>query len=354
MIILSKDYKNGFVKLSPENADDLWYLSSIIEIGDEISGTTLRKISVSGGSDDRSKSAVRKPMFIKIKAEKIEFSKHLQSLRILGPIIDGPEDLPRGEYHSFAISPGEKFNLNKHKIYKYQIDKIEDSTNTNLPSIILCVFDREHAILAILKRQEYEILTELKGNVEKKNYEQKGTDFYKEIEKVMQDYNKKYEPLTIIIASPAFFKEDFVKKVEDDLLKKKFVLSTVHSVTKNALNELLKRPELKEVLKQGRAAKELGLVEELLFEISKDAAAVYGIKQTREASEAGAIQTLLITDNYIQKMREENKFHGVEKIMRTVDESSGKIHIINSENEGGEKLDGLGGIAAILRYKINY
>ncbi|MBI2646881.1 hypothetical protein HYW99_00215 [Candidatus Woesearchaeota archaeon] len=30
------------------------------------------------------------------------------------------------------------------------------------------------------------------------------------------------------------------------------------------------------------------------------------------------------------------------------------MEIISSEHEGGQKLDGLGGIAAILRFKINY
>jgi stalled ribosome rescue protein Dom34 len=32
----------------------------------------------------------------------------------------------------------------------------------------------------------------------------------------------------------------------------------------------------------------------------------------------------------------------------------GEIHIISSEFDAGKKLDGLGGIGAILRYKMNY
>jgi protein pelota len=38
--------------------------------------------------------------------------------------------------------------------------------------------------------------------------------------------------------------------------------------------------------------------------------------------------------------------------MRTVESNSGKIHIISREHEGGKKLDGIGGIGAILRYKV--
>ena len=40
--------------------------------------------------------------------------------------------------------------------------------------------------------------------------------------------------------------------------------------------------------------------------------------------------------------------------MKIVDSTKGEILIISSENEAGKKLDGLGGIAAILRFKLNY
>ena len=40
--------------------------------------------------------------------------------------------------------------------------------------------------------------------------------------------------------------------------------------------------------------------------------------------------------------------------MKIVDKTKGEIEIISSEHEGGKKLDGLGGIAAILRFKLSY
>ena len=49
-----------------------------------------------------------------------------------------------------------------------------------------------------------------------------------------------------------------------------------------------------------------------------------------------------------------NKYDYIESIMKTVDSTKGDILIVSSDNEAGKKLDGLGGIAAILRYKINY
>ena len=61
-----------------------------------------------------------------------------------------------------------------------------------------------------------------------------------------------------------------------------------------------------------------------------------------------------VTDKLIQNLREADDFAKLDILMRTADKSDTSIHIVSSENEGGKKLDGLGGIGAILRYKLNY
>ncbi|MBI3035746.1 mRNA surveillance protein Pelota, partial [Candidatus Woesearchaeota archaeon] len=95
-------------------------------------------------------------------------------------------------------------------------------------------------------------------------------------------------------------------------------------------------------------------VEELLAEIAKNNLAAYGLKETESASLMGAVKELLITDSFIQKSRSENFYNRVEDIMKVVDKTKGEVEIISSEHEGGKRLDGLGGIAAILRFKMRY
>jgi protein pelota len=58
-----------------------------------------------------------------------------------------------------------------------------------------------------------------------------------------------------------------------------------------------------------------------------------------------------MTDELIQEYRQKEMYAALEKIMKTVETTGGEIHIITSENEAGQKLQGLGGIAALLRYK---
>ena len=66
------------------------------------------------------------------------------------------------------------------------------------------------------------------------------------------------------------------------------------------------------------------------------------------------MKTLLITDNYIHDMKRTNMYGKVDHLLKNAEASKGEIHIISSEHDGGKKLDGLGGISAILRYRMNY
>ncbi|MBU0536090.1 MAG: mRNA surveillance protein Pelota, partial [Nanoarchaeota archaeon] len=106
------------------------------------------------------------------------------------------------------------------------------------------------------------------------------------------------------------------------------------------------------VLKKDRITKEMKLVEELLSEISKEGIAAYGPKEVKSAVELGAVKSFLITDSCVQETREKGEYNKTESMMKLVEQNKGDIYIISSEHDGGKKLNGLGGIGAILRYKI--
>ena len=126
------------------------------------------------------------------------------------------------------------------------------------------------------------------------------------------------------------------------------------SFSTNGIDEVIKRPEVKEALKRERASEEMHLVEKLLLEISKSGQAVYGMEESDNASSLGAVSELLVTDSLIQKSRNDGFYQKIENIMRKTEEINGSITLISSEHDGGKRLDGLGGIAALLRYKMRY
>ena len=349
MKILHQDLKHKEFKIIIESLDDLWYLSHIITENDFLSGKTFRKIKI--GDSDNAK-VIKKPFWLKINITKIEFSKYSDVLRVSGTVIEGPEEIPNGSYHTFNLQENIEFKLQKKELLSYQIDKLKEASFTSVSNILLVALDREEAHLALMKKYGYEYLTKISGDVQKKGFEQQTTSFYKELNKVILDYDKRMDFEHIIISSPAFFKEDFFKEASSEI-KEKSTLATISSVNNSSFNELLKRDEVKEVLKKEKVSSELKLVEKVMKEISLDGKAVYGLDETSDAANAGAVSDLLVSDSLILKMREEDKYHALDTIMQLVDKNKGKIHIISSENEAGQQLDGLSGIVGLLRYQFN-
>ncbi len=354
MKLLHSNLKKGEVKVLTQNLDDLWYLSTIVEPDDLISGKTFRKIK-SQSNEEKSKDAIKKSVFLEIKAEKIEFSKTTNVLRISGIIKQAPEDIPLGEHHTFNIDENTSITIIKETWLKYQLDKLKEACSEKKSSLLICVHDREEAYFALFKKYGYEVLTHIQGEVQKKREENtKKENFYSAMIAKMQEYVERYKIKQVIIASPAFWKEDLMKEIKDKELKQMVILATCSSATKNGIDEVIKRPEVREALKQERTAKEMNKVEELFTEIAKNNLAAYGMKETIKASSMGAVKDLVITDSLIQKSRNENFYREIENIMKIVDQTKGEVNIISSEHEGGKKLDGLGGIGAILRFKMNY
>jgi protein pelota len=349
MKILHKDLRKGNVKLLVETLDDLWYLSHIITEGDQVSGKSHRKIKIGDGENAK---VVKKPFFLKIEVEKVEFHRYSDVLRVSGKVIEGPEEVTTGSYHTFNLQEGTDFSLHKNEFLSYQIAKLEEAASGGKVSVLLVALDREEAFFAVLKKYGYEVLGHISGNVAKKDFEQQSSNFYREIKKAIDDYDTRYKFESIVIASPAFFKEDFMKEASD--IKDKVTLATISSVDKGCFNELLKREEVKTVLQKDKISKEVKIVDRLMAEISKDAdgKAAYGIDETSDAVNMGAVETLLVTDGFIFKMREEGNYKALDTIMQIADRAKAKINIISSEHEGGKQLDGLGGIGAILRYRI--
>ncbi len=352
MKIIKQNLKHNEFTLKVENLDDLWYLSYIIEKGDLISAKTIRKLKI-GGEDQRASKVIKKPFFLTIEVEKIEFHQYSNVLRVSGKITQGPDDVPLGSYHTINLEENFIFTIKKEHFLKYQKDKLKESTQNTGADILLCVHDREEAYFVLLKKYGYDILTHISGNVEKKDQKSETEDFYAYIKKLLVSYDERYNFDSIVLASPSFWKEYSYKRLDEEM-QEKVILASCSSVSQTGINELMKRDEVRRALQKNRFAQEMVLVEKLLEEISTSQKSVYGLDETKTAVEAGAVSDLLVTDKLIHKKRQDDSFSQIEKLMRKTEDMGGAVHVISSEHDGGQKLDGLGGIGGLLRYRLNY
>src|SRR3989344_2732562 len=296
MKIIFQDLQKGELKIEITTLDDLWYLSHCIEINDQVQGRTLRKIKL-GDDSDKNVKIIKKPVTLKINVERVEFQKFSNNLRISGKITEAPEDIPHASYHTIEVEEGTVIKIIKKSWPKYLLQKIKDACEDKGSKILIVALERDEVTYALLTSSGYKILADLEGEVGKKGYadiEEK--DFYTEVAKHLDAYAQRYEVQNIIIGSPAFWKEELVKIIKKKYgsLGPKITLASCNTVGKNAIEEILKREEVKTVLKNDRTARETALVEELLKEIAKDASAAYGKKEVNVAVYAHAVRSLLV------------------------------------------------------------
>ncbi len=335
---IKKDLKYNKVLATPDDVDDLWDLSNVIEAGDTVKASSERKINL-GGSDEKSR-IIKKRMTLTIEVEKVSYD---QDLRILGKIIDGPDDVPRGSAHSFTITAGDTLTIIKNWA-NYQLSRLHDATKEK-NSLLVVLFDREQAIFLSVTGRGVETITELKGNVNKKAVDEtvKNT-FYQEIVALAKELKTTKKPSGVVFASPAFWQE-YIKKYAGEL---KPIYTTISDVEKTAVRELVGRPELQKLLRNNRAALEIQYTEEIMNALAHDKLA-YGDKDVKEAIEQANVKAVFLSQTRIHKEREEGTFEKTEQLLREAEAAGGEVHIFSS-TQSCQELDGLGGLVVIQRW----
>ncbi len=340
MKVLKKDIRKGIIKLKVENKDDLWFAHRLIKQKDSVISTTTRKIKI--GEDN-----IRKKITVKIEVDKNKLENGV--LKLSGRIQEcNDEDIPLGNYQSIIIQEGGYLTIEKKEVLKRELDEIKEATSPQY-TILICAFDREEAIFYKLTKRGYEIISKMKGNARKKDYDnQTSKNFFKDIWENIRKYNEEIKPDSIIIASPGFWREYLLKEIKDDDMKKKVISATCNSISETSIHEIMKRPETETALKNTRAKKEEEEINNLLTQISKNEKVAYGIKEVEKALEYGAVRKILVSSKFTEENPEKTN-----EITEKTEKQDGRVMIISSEFEPGKQLDGLGGVGALLRFNIS-
>lgn len=349
MISLKKDFKQGVVSLKINLLDDLWYLSHIIAPGDLITSKTERKIKI-GDDSQGNVRIVRKTIVLSLQVESVELSDG-QTLRVKGTVTHGPEDVPNGSYHSFGLTVNDSFLLQKTLWPTYIQNQLTDAINNTSQSLLIVVFDREQAFVSKVSQSGIEPLVKLIADVPKKQYDSSSSSsIYDLVGVEINKYVQQVKPSSIVFASPSFWKISMERSLSENV-KKISIFVTTNVIDQSVVSSLLSRPELQNLLSQQRVSQEQKFVDLLLEKLSKEEV-VYGFSELEEAAFAGSIEHLGITDLFIRKSQEDGSFQSVDLIIKAVDNSNGKIHIIQSPNLS-KVIDSLGGVAGTLRWKLH-
>jgi protein pelota len=339
MKILSYHPEQDTIRIKVESLEDLWHLDHILEVGDRLRAKTYRR------KDQRTdmlraQRAEKKPVTLTIRVEKIEFHQYSAWLRATGLIEEGDDT---GSYHTINIEEGSICTIIK-QWKSHQLDRLQEAVaQTMTPKILIVVMDDEEADFGIIRQfgveQTATVYSQIPGKRDPAQRKARKLQFYEDVSEKIREYD-----LPTIVAGPGFTKEEF-KTYFSSGSDKHLTIESVSTTGKTGLYEVIKKGLVERVFQDSKTAADIQLIEELFSLIVQDMA-VYGMEEVSRAIEYNACERLLLADSLLRTDRR------AEDLLEKARQKGGEAHIISTQHEGGEKLEHLGGIAAILRFKI--
>lgn len=214
-------------------------------------------------------------------------------------------------------------------------------------------------------------------------------DFLKKIGDTANELLLKRELKGIIIGGPGPIKDRFAKGkyLNYMLLKKLAGVKNTGYTGEFGLNELVERAE--DLLKESAIAHEKEILNKFFTGLEKDGPVTYGVEEVKQALEAGAVDTLLISEEFdwvrvnfecscgfqIKLDVQRNKLKSgpgqrckkckswmkpdkgemlelTDVLIEEAEKTGTKVELISTETREGHQFKELGGLGAILRFKL--
>ena len=357
--ILETNLKKGFVKVIPENFDDLWHLYNVIYKNDEVYAYTTREIKPDEGGYARPKRGERVSVFLGITVENVTWDKLLGRLRIHGTICEAPEHVPTGAHHTLNIALNKPATIVKKKWAKHHIERLERASKASEKPIIIVAIDDEGYAIATTAQYGVEVKVEESIKLPGKLEAEKRTGaikeyFQKALSTLRQIWMAAHRPIVII--GVGFVKGDFAKFLESeatDVAKSVVDVKGVNNGGVAGIYEALRSGVLLKAMKHQRIVEEAEIIEEVLKRLGKGEPNVtYGMEEVERATQLGAVGKLVLADTTLRETSDEKRLL-LENLMKSVEQKGGNIIVVSTEHEAGEKLIALGGIAALLRFALH-
>jgi len=331
----------GEITLLAESLDDLWHLKYLIERGDLVFSLTHRKVQAISDKA-RPEKMERRPVRLGVRVEDVEFHMYSNWLRIHGIIKSG---IDIGSYHTLNIEVGSELSIIK-RWRPDLLQRIEEAVaESKRPKVVLALIEEGEATIGVLRQFGVQMAAEIRAGSGKGGGDDRRAEFMTEVAEAIS--LAAGPDAQVILAGPGFAKEDLKKRIDSSIpeLASRITMDDASSIGRSGFQEVLRRGAVSRVLENSRIAQESKLIEDLFREIATDGKAAYGLKEVRQALNYGAVEHLLVLDEMARKRE-------MDSLMREAVSARGRVVIFSSEFEPGERLRSLGGVAALLRFKM--
>jgi peptide chain release factor subunit 1 len=256
----------------------------------------------------------------------------------------------------WTIEPPEPLRIKKYWCdQKFELEPLQDMV-AEKELFGLIVLDNREACIGLLKGKKIEVLRQIesivpgktiKGGQSAQRYERirEGliNDWYKIVAENVRNYLSKFELKGIILGGPGPAKNDFYDGdyVLTTFKKQILGIKNVGYTDEQGLEELVERSQ--DLLAEAAIAKEKALLQRFFEELKKGSGMVtYGKDNVMKALELGAVEIILLSES-----KED------ESLVEKAKQYSTIVEIISKDTREGGQLYQIGGMAAILRWKIS-
>ncbi|KAK5655782.1 hypothetical protein OQA88_5320 [Cercophora sp. LCS_1] len=366
----SVDAETG-VALLPIEPEDMWHANNLIAVEDIVKAHAVRKVSQTSSTGSVISERVHTDLTIRVTST--FFDPAASSLHVSGTVIRENAFVNLGQYHTLDLELNRPFTIWKSSGWdSVALQTLQEATTDDKPDALVAVVMQEGlANICLITDFQTVIKQRVESSIPKKRAAAKETsggmtNFYEKTLSTLLRCIDFSNPRPLLLASPGFVAQDFrtymqtegAKWADKKLQRIAKDSVVVHSSTGyvHSLNEVLKSSEVQATMRDKRFTTETSLMDQFYERLRKDdGRAWYGAKPVEKAVAEGAVGrgggVLLINNSFFRSMDipTRKRFVG---LVDKVKEDGGEAKVLSSDHESGQRLDALGGIAAILTYPI--
>ena len=347
--MITKIVDENLISVIPENSDDLLNLRRIIKVDDKVIGDTTRVIKLDKDFS-RPDKGERIKVRISLNVEKISLDDVLDRLRIGGTISESSnESVPHGSHHSFILKINDGISISKKKWTPLEKNLIQ--SNNNEVGFILVAIDTSDCGIAKLNGTHIEFLPNLYSGSSGKRYKTNFNieKFFEQVRNALSTILKEND--LIILFGPGETKKkfyNFLQKNPDLKNIKTQVVEGIDSGGEDGIFTFTKSKFMKEIMAESKLAKVTTILDEVMALANKKSRKFsMGFNETFQANQIGAVESLVFSEKAIQEDEQR-----MIDFLNDAENKGVKIFSVDSTTDIGLRVNGLGGMIALLRYSI--
>lgn len=370
----------------------MWHAYNLVLVGDFLTASAIRRVTnESAATGSTSSQRVHTNLTIKVKS--LDFDPQAGQLHVSGQIARENKHAKIGQHHTLDLELNRNFTIEKvvegkdggagwDSVSQTQLmEAIDPNKSTEAVAVVMqeglgniCFLTSHQTILK--QRVEANVPRKRTGAGRSADHDKGLQKFYntvldtllRQLESLLENKDSSSN-FPILLASPGFVAQGFLKHINEtaaskgdkllqELVKRKaFVVVHSSSGHLHSLNEVLNSPEVRARLQNTQYARETAVMDDFFTLLRRDdGRAWYGPKEVEEAVDKGAVGRgggiLLINNALFRSQEVATRRRWVSLVDRVRDIEGGEVRILSSDHESGRRLDGLGGIAAILTFPI--